>query len=131
MFLDANVFIHAHDGIGTHGRASMALLQDISKGSQRAKTSWLVVNEVIHYCSRTGRLDMALRHLEMVREMPNLKILAIDASVASHVAHFLRSGLATSDAFHAATMRANRIDVICSFDKGFDKIEGIRRVEPK
>ncbi len=131
MFLDANIFIYARGRGSSHAPACAALLRDISLGHQHATTSWLVVNEVVNYYLRDGQLDAALAALDIISKMPNLEVFALDQLAGSHVSHYLRLGLITSDAFHAATMKAHQIGVLCSYDKGFDRVEGIRRVEPK
>lgn len=131
MFLDANIFIHSREVSDPRGRSCRSLLDQIAAGTQRATTSWLVVNEVVNFYIRTNHLDAALRCLEMIRGLPNLDILPLDSRTGTHVAYYLHSGLLTSDAFHAATMKAHQIQVLCSFDKGFDKVDGIRRMEPK
>jgi predicted nucleic acid-binding protein len=63
--------------------------------------------------------------------MPNLDLLAVDKKAAQTVPEFFKSGLEPRDAMHAATMKANSIETICSYDRAFDKIKGIKRQEPK
>jgi predicted nucleic acid-binding protein len=41
-----------------------------------------------------------------------------------------RYGLKPRDAIHAATAMENRITVIVSYDKDFDRIRELKRVEP-
>ncbi len=131
MFLDANIFIYARARGSTNAPACATLLRDITLGSQHATTSWLVVNEVVNFYVRDGQLEAALKAFDAIRGLPNLEILPLDARSGAHLAYYLRAGLLTSDASHAAAMKAHQIGVLCSYDKGFDKIEGIRRVEPR
>ncbi len=131
MFLDANIFIYSRGSGDSRGPACRTLLRDVVAGAQHATTSWLVVNEVVNFYLRGGQLDAALNAFDAIRGIPNLEILPLDAKGGAHVAHYLRSGLITSDAFHAATMKAHGIGVLCSYDRGFDKVEGVRRMEPK
>ena len=131
MFLDANVFIHAYDSTDGPGQACSKLLRQISSQQQRATTNWLVLNEVVYYYVKAGRLAHAVQFWNTACRNIGLTILPIDSQVARHVIHFIQLGLAPTDAFHAATMKAHQIGVLCSYDKAFDKIEGIRRVEPQ
>ena len=39
-------------------------------------------------------------------------------------------GLKPRDAIHAAAALENRIDTIVSYDKDFDEVRGLKRVEP-
>ena len=40
------------------------------------------------------------------------------------------SGLMARDAVHAAVVQVHGLDSIASFDRDFDKIKGLRRMEP-
>jgi predicted nucleic acid-binding protein len=41
-----------------------------------------------------------------------------------------KEGISARDAVHLAVMRAHRIRRVISFDRGFDRIEGIERLPP-
>jgi uncharacterized protein len=40
------------------------------------------------------------------------------------------AGVSARDALHAAVVRIWHIDELCSYDRGFDGIPGIHRIEP-
>jgi predicted nucleic acid-binding protein len=40
------------------------------------------------------------------------------------------AGLVARDALHAAVVLELGLEAICSFDKDFDAVDGLRRVEP-
>lgn len=131
MFLDTNVFIHAYDTSTSKGKDSYRLLERITKGEQRACTSWLVLNEMVYFFQKEGRVEKAKMAWENATTMHNLAILPIDQKAAMHVVKFVSEGLIATDAFHAAVMAANGIETICTYDKAFEKIKGIKRQEPK
>lgn len=130
MFLDANVFIHAYESKGPKFEASRRFLRRVNGGEMRASTSVLVLNEVLHFFSTNCSPEMGLKVFSNIRKTPNLQILGVEAKDLELVADFVKQGLDTTDAYHTAVMRANKIDTICSYDKAFDKIKAIRRQEP-
>ena len=130
MFLDANVLIYAYERVGKKGDNCIRFLGRVQKGEMRASTSVLVLNEVLHYFSKSYSPEAGLRVFSNIRKTPNLDVLGIDAENLEFVAEFVKQGLDTSDAYHAAVMHSRGIDTICSYDNGFDKIKSIRRQEP-
>jgi predicted nucleic acid-binding protein len=42
-----------------------------------------------------------------------------------------RYGLRPRDAIHAATAIENKITTIVSYDRGFDSVGGLKRIEPQ
>ena len=131
MFLDANIFIYAFAGLGENqSRASKKLIGKITSGEQRATTSALVAEEVLHFFLEKQGKTLALRVLKNILENKNITIFPLDERTLSLVPEFIEAGLGSADALHAATMKANGEAAICSFDKGFDGVPGIRRKEP-
>ena len=131
MFLDSNVFIHALSSRGRDAEVCARLLKRIHSGEQYACTSPLVLDEVF-YVMR-GRLGMGAGKgaWERILAIKNLTLLPIDSKVVAYVMPFIEGGLEPHDAFHAAVMKANGLSVICSYDKDFDKVKGIKRQAPK
>lgn len=131
MFLDSNIFISFYVSHSSEGRACAALMARINSGEQKASISPLVVDEVIYYLISKRGLPFAQKALQTMLMNPNLQVLPIDSQVLNHLPDYLGQGLEPRDAMHAATMRVYSISTICSFDKAFDKVKGIRRQEPK
>lgn len=131
MFLDTNIFIHAYGITDYKGRACDRLLYRIAGGEQKAATSVMVVDEVLFFFSEKDGMTRAAEIWEDLSQTPNLEILGVDARMIGQAVRYMTDGLQATDAFHIAAMKANGIEVICSYDKGFDKIKDIRRQEPK
>lgn len=130
MFLDANVFIHTYDSNTFEHRNSKSQLKRIINGEMRASTSPLVLNEVLHFFLENRGVARAKEVYLSIRKMPNVTMLSVDEKVLDYVLRFVEQGMGTTDSYHAATMIANSVHVICSYDKGFDKIKGVKRQEP-
>lgn len=131
MFLDSNVFIHAFVGQDSKGEASKRLVRRILLGEQKACTSPMVIDEVLYNLSDFHGEKFALGVIAKILQTPHIEVLAIDKSVCRMLEEAVKEGLAAHDAFHVAVMRTNGIEVICSYDRDFDGIKGIRRQEPK
>ena len=131
MFLDANVFINYYVSKSSDGIACASLMRRISSGEQKACTSPLVIDEVIYYLIGKRGLPFAQKALQNILINQNIQMLPIDHHVLSRLPEYLGQGMAPRDAMHAATMRVYSISTICSFDRAFDKVKGIRRQEPK
>ena len=131
MFIDANVFIQAYISKDKRGRNSKKFLSRLMKGEQVAVTSPLVFDEVIYVILTKFGENIAKKVWNNMIKIQNLKICVIDEKTMSYVMHFIEEGLEPRDAFHAATMYLNGITTICSYDKHFDNIKGIKRQEPK
>ena len=132
MFIDANVFIMAYLNSQERGKRARAFLAKIARGEQNAITSALVLNEVFNTMldlKGMGKVESAHRNLQ---SYAHLTIMPIDVKVAGESLAYMKEGLETSDAFHAATMKIAGVGTICSFDRDFDRLKakGIKRQEP-
>ncbi|MFH1094593.1 MAG: type II toxin-antitoxin system VapC family toxin [Candidatus Micrarchaeota archaeon] len=130
MFLDANIFIYIYSSGGPQAQRCQKLLDRIAKGEQNAMTSTLVVNEVLYHLAERKGIERAAQNIGTIISTPHLTILGVEANSIAPAIEYMRKGLETSDAFHAALMRQNGIKTLCSYDKDFDKIKEIKRKEP-
>ena len=131
MFLDSNVLIYLYIGPGREAESCKRLHARLVRGEQSAITSPMVLDEVVYHLMQRRGLEFALSAWASIRKTPNLKVVPIDDTVLVHVPDLMRQGLEPHDAFHAAVMKANGLSVICSYDKDFDKVKGIKRQAPK
>jgi predicted nucleic acid-binding protein len=131
MFLDSNIFINFYVSHGKEGQACAALMKRINGGEQKASTSPLVVDEVIYFLIGKRGLPFAQKALQTILMNQNIQMLPIDNAVLMRLPDYLENGLEARDAMHAATMQVYSISTICSFDRAFDKIKGIKRQVPK
>ncbi len=130
MFLDANIFIHIYGANDKKREACLKLLAKVHSGEQGAVTSALVLDEVLFVVSNTRGMEIAEQAWNNMLNFPNLQILPVDEKVLQQVMRFVKAGLEPRDAFHAATMKVNNVETICSYDRGFDNKAGIKRQEP-
>lgn len=129
MFLDANIFIHAYRNPERKGSACRETLERIKKG-EHAATSPLVIDEVVYVLDEQTGPERALKAAQNILRIDNLRILDINRLTCEYAIGYMERGLDPHDAFHAALMKQNGIQTICSYDRDFDKIKEIKRKEP-
>ncbi len=131
MFLDANIFIHAYHQAGRPAEPCKRMLSKVASAQMNASTSVLVLNEVLYFFQNNADAGKAERIFLNILSYKGLDVLAVDRKTLLFVPEYTAQGLDAADAYHAAVMRSNGLDVICTYDRGFDKVKSLRRQEPK
>ena len=132
MFIDTNVFILLYlKSSSPQAANAKKLFERIYSGQEKAVTNVLVLNELFYFFAERSSIEKVEKIARHISSLPNLSILPIDAHIAMHSVEFMKKGLQASDAFHAATMKTHHLETICSYDKAFDTVAGIKRLEPK
>lgn len=130
--LDTNILLHylTRDD-PDRAAAALALLTRVERGQERVATSPLVIFETIftlqkRYHFPKNEIRQAMTDLISMRglQLPN-KAQWIDA-----LDLFVSQNIPFVDAYNAVYMRSRGLNEIYSWDGDFDKIAGIRRVEP-
>lgn len=91
-------------------------------------TSTAVLEEVLHVELRTTTLD--LRGVAGLAYGMLTPLLSVTDEVMKVALELGVPALGANDRVHVATCRLNQIEVIVSSDRGFDALEGLRRVDP-
>ncbi len=132
-FLDTNILIcYFSKDDEEKAQKALGLLQRIERGEERAETSLPVIFETVFTLQRRYHVPRAqikalllpiLRMRGLRLPSKSLCIAALDIYVERNISYV--------DAFNAVYMRAKRMREIYSWDKDFDAIEGITRIEPE
>lgn len=90
-----------------------------------------VLQEILHRYRALGRWVEGRVVYDTAR-MVFPEVLPVTAEVMDRARRLLDSfsGLMARDAVHAAVVQVHGLDSIASFDRDFDKIKGLRRMEP-
>ena len=133
-FIDTNVFIRllARDD-PTKTERCLALFQRAEAGDVRLVTSETNVAEVVYVLA-----SRVLYHLpraevaRLLRPLVKLRALTIDhkESVLRAIDRYGSSNLDFEDCLAVAHMQRRGLTSIYSYDRGFDRVEGIQRLEP-
>lgn len=132
--IDANVVIrYLIDEDTDQGRRSLALLLKVSTGEEQVTICEGALSEIVHILSSKAlyarpRQEIALR-LAAVIELRGLVLQNKDVYLTG-LDRYTASSIDFVDCLNIAHMQELGITEIVSFDRHFDRVEGITRVEP-
>jgi predicted nucleic acid-binding protein len=131
VFLDVNLFIYAAGGEHPFKAPSVRLIDQVANGSVEAVADAEVVQELVYRYWRRGALDQGLRLCDQVlRVVPTmLPIEKADLVLMRKLLETHRT-IEPRDAMHAAVMLNHGITHLYSYDRHFDAIPGLTRLEP-
>jgi len=134
VYVDSNVFIYPiiyDERSVEEAKRSRALLLKIASGSAEASTATITWDELVWVVWRVLGEAEARKRGRLFLEFPNLRLLAVKRSTILNAQRLMDEyGLKPRDAIHAAAALENRIDTIVSYDKDFDEVRELKRVEP-
>lgn len=131
ILLDANILMYAAGAEHPFKAPSLALLERVATGRVEAGADVEVLQELLHRYRAMGRWRDGKRVYDLARTIiPTW--LPVDVSVLDRARGLLEGDgtLAARDALHAAVLLEVEAEALCSFDRDFDRIAGVRRVEP-
>jgi predicted nucleic acid-binding protein len=103
-------------------------LSRVRSGDVSACTSTEVLQEILHRYRSLGRADLAFAVYDaFVQLCP--EVLPVTVADTDRARQLLESSpeAGVRDAIHAAVMLNNDVAQIATFDRGFDRIPGVRR----
>lgn len=129
--LDANVLMYAVGREHPHKAVSARLLEQIGAGDREAAIDAEVLQEILHRYRSLGRWPEGVeiyRNARLLFERP----LVITSEVMDQTVVLMEryAFLTTRDAVHAAVVQVYGLESICSFDRDFDRIVSLKRIEP-
>ncbi|MBA3948130.1 MAG: type II toxin-antitoxin system VapC family toxin [Herpetosiphonaceae bacterium] len=131
-FVDTNIFVrHLTGDHPDQSPRATAYLKRVETGELRVYTNDTVVFETVftlekHYKEPKVRIRDALLPL---LELPAI-VLPGKRSLRKVFDLYVNLNIPFADAYHAIHMEHNKLSEIVSFDRHFDHIPGITRVEP-
>src|SRR5215218_3098828 len=131
-FLDTNIFLrHLRGDHADFSPRATAFLARIEQGTQKVKTSDIVIFETVFTLERVYKQPKeAIRDAFLpLIELPGI-VLPGKRRFRRVFAYYIERNIAFADAYHAVVMESLRLTQIVSFDRDFDRIATVRRVEP-
>lgn len=131
-FLDSNIILrHVLGDHPQHSPRATAFLRRVEQGEIQMRTADTVIFEAVftlqrHYRQPRAKIREALLPL---LELPGI-ILPGKRRFRKVFDLYVDLNLSFADAYHAVLMQQFKLDQIVTFDKGFDGLPGIRRMEP-
>lgn len=131
-FLDTNVLLrHLTRDHLEHSPRATAYLKRVESGEIQVRIADTVVFETVFtlerfYQQSRDRIRDALLPL---LELPGV-ILPGKRHYPEVFAVYIEQNLSFADAYHVVLAKSLKLDQFASFDRGIDRVPGIRRVEP-
>ena len=131
-FLDANIILrYLTNDLPVEGLKCEQLLREVAKGREVVFTNILVIAEVIWVLFSGYRFpkNKVIAGIQKIANTPNIyfddKELILFALYL-----FEKNNIDFIDAYNAAVMEHKGISAIYSYDKHYDQIKDIKRIEP-
>lgn len=130
-FLDTNVIIrYVTQDEPTLAKKAQAILKRVKEGSLRVTTCESIVSECVYILSSKRLYHLPRPHIAAILKV----ILAFQGLKLTHKKTYVRalnlyasSSLDFEDTLAVAHMERQHITDIYSFDRDFDKVEGVKR----
>ena len=130
VFIDSNIPMYVAGQEHPNRAPSLRFLACVKSGEIEAYTSTEVLQEILYRYSAMGRLDRGGEVYDLFVGICPV-VLPVTLADTDRARGLLRSvaGISARDAVHAAVMLNHGIQLIATFDSGFDRVPGIRRVD--
>ena len=131
ILIDSNILMYAAGAAHPNKAPSVALLERVAAGQLSACIDVEVLQEILHRYRAIDRWADGRRVYDLARQIFPM-IIPVSASMLDRARDILDAtpGLMARDAVHAAVVQLESLDAICSYDCDFDRIAGIRRLQP-
>ena len=131
ILIDANVLMYAVGAEHPHKQPCVRLLERIGAGEVEAVVDAETLQELLHRYRSLNRWSEAERLYGLTRRLfPQIVSITGETLDAAKLLMSRHPHLAARDAVHAAAVHLNDLTAICSYDRDFDVIGNLVRVEP-
>lgn len=129
IFVDSNIPMYLVGAPHPHKADAQRLLERLISDRQRLVTNAEVLQEILHRYVAINRRDAIQPAFDALLNVVD-QVFAIDQAVAERAKEIVMGHpkISARDALHLATMEAQGIDQVVSFDSGFDGFPGIARL---
>jgi uncharacterized protein len=131
ILVDTNIIMYAAGKEHPNKAPAADLIDQVAMGGINALIDAETLQEILHRYQSLGRWPEGREIFGLARAIFR-DILPITAEVMDRAQRLIESDhtLKARDAVHAAVVFQYGLDGIMSFDRDFDRIQGIRRQEP-
>ena len=131
ILIDTNVIMYAAGAEHPHKLASVAMLRRVGVGEVEATIDAEVLQEILHRYRAIGRWKDGRRVYDLARQVFP-EVVPITAAILDRARAILdtNSRMMARDALHAAVVITEGMDAICSYDRDFDRVASLTRIQP-
>jgi uncharacterized protein len=132
ILLDSNIFMYAAGAEHPRKQPSARFLEQVALGRVEAALDAEILQEILHRYRAIQRWTDGQRVYDLARQIVPL-VIPVTVEVLDRARALLDrySALSARDALHAAVVQSHGLSAICSYDRDFNGIEGLRRIEPE
>jgi predicted nucleic acid-binding protein len=131
-FLDTNIVLrHLLQDHPDHSPRATAYFRRIALGELRVRTSEIVVFEVVFTLERTYKLPK-IQIRDAVLSLLGLPGIVFPGKrrFRKVFEYYIDLNISFADAYHIVFMERLNLEEVITFDRGFDRVKTITRVEP-
>lgn len=131
ILVDTNIIMYAAGTEHKNKAPNVHFLETVARGDLDATIDVETLQEIMHRYRSIKRWKRGRQVYDLARQLfPS--VLPVSAEVMDVARNFmdLHNKIMARDALHAAVAVSYGIDAICSFDRDFDRIESVKRIEP-
>jgi len=131
ILVDSNIPMYAAGADHPNRQSSLAFLERVARGEIDAALDAEVLQEILHRYRALNRWDEGRQVYDRTRTIFPV-VFPVTEVVLDRARRLLddHPTLMARDALHAAVAELNAVEAICSFDRDFDFIPSVRRLEP-
>ena len=131
ILLDANILMYAAGANHPNKQPSVRFLERVARREVEAILDAESLQEILHRYRALGRWVEGRRVYDLARQLFH-QVLPVTAEILGQARVLMdrHEQLSARDALHAAVAFTHGLEAICSFDRDFDALAGLRRVEP-
>lgn len=131
IFVDANIPMYAMGAPHPHKEPCIRWFLGVSQGRHEAVTDAEVLQEILYRYWRIAALSYGVSILDQFMTVVPTAFSVTRTDVERATALLQEIPLVEPrDALHAAVMLNRDIKTILSYDRHFDRVKGLRRIEP-
>jgi len=134
LYIDSNVFVYPviyNLQVVDEAKKSKDFLLEIALGKVEAYTATVTWDEVAWVVRKVFGFEFSAEESKKFLSFPNLRLLGVKKSTVFRAQELVEKyRMRPRDAIHAAVALENKITTIVSYDKDFDEMKEIRRIEP-
>ncbi len=130
--IDTNVFIYALGKEHEYQVPCHEFLRSVRAGTVEANVDTEMFQEIMHYYHASGAFDYGAEALSSALTVfPRPFLITVPVIERAAEILFLYRHLQSRDAVHAAVVFEHGLEGIVSADRGFDRIGGLTRFDPR
>ncbi|MCM2315040.1 MAG: type II toxin-antitoxin system VapC family toxin [Thermoanaerobaculia bacterium] len=132
ILVDTNVIMYAAGAEHAFKDPAVSFLERAVAGEIVAMIDAETLREILHRYRSIGRWEDGKRVYDLARKVLPLTI-PVDEEIVDRARELMDQypRLIARDAVHAAVVLTRKLDGIATFDRDFDGIRGVKRIEPK